>query len=308
MSDRSSLPPRANVGSIFHVSDGAETPRAGLAASLRQQRHVLPPRLVHVVGSVHWTIWRYLALHQLLGHHPGVPKATTAAAARRAAARARAAELREQQDEQFAPAAQRHAVVGAAGRVLRGPRLERSATGRSFVKSDPLRHLWMRNQRRIRDERAPVITDEHLMAAERLQRAVERTAEGVGLFRSSVTIDPVNAGTGVSVIDPMLLVGRLNGQLTERREWMAARQYLGVDLWRPIERVVLHGVDVKSWARELDWPERLALGYLVAGLDMLKRFYDVIDPKRRNGIRAVKIATGREPPVEGLACVLCGRG
>jgi hypothetical protein len=88
-----------------------------------------------------------------------VAKTNAAAAARRAAAPARAAELREQADEELAPAAQRRAVVGAAGTVLRAPRLERGADGRSFVRSNPLHHLWARSQKRVDNDRAPLISD-----------------------------------------------------------------------------------------------------------------------------------------------------
>jgi hypothetical protein len=248
------------------------------------------------------TAWNGLPRRECFVTIGCVSKTNVAAAARRAAARARAAELRDQADEELAPAAQRRAVVGAGGTVVRAPRLERGADGRSFVRSNPLHHLWARSQKRVDNDRVPLISDAHLRAAERLQRTVERTAEVVGLFRSSVTLEPVGTRTGATIVDPLRTVRLLNGQLAERVEWLAARKFLGDELWRPIARIVLDGVDVAVFAAEMDWREPLALGYLIAGLDQLVRFYTAIEPERRkSGFRTAEMVL---PAV--AICAHCG--
>ena len=143
----------------------------------------------------------------------------------------------------------------------------------------------------MREERPPLVSDQHLAAAERLRQTFEATAEGVGLFGSSVTWTRINLPVA-GAANPLAMVGRLTSQLAERREWLSARSYLG-PLWPALETVVLGGSDVKFLAMQRDWSEPMALGYLIAALDKLVVFYATTDagpPVGRTGIRAAAIS------------------
>lgn len=197
----------------------------------------------------------------------------------RAQRRAAAAELRDQREEFIAPAAQRKPVLDANGDIIRGPLVERAGgTAGFFVRSNPLRALWVRSQTRAAKlDRATLITDAHLACAERLLRAWIETADGITVSPAPFMAEHINAGgSGGS-----LTAGAVILQIAQAEEWRAARSFLGNDLWRPIHHVVLIGIPVKTWAISLQWDEKFAMGYLVCSLDRLVAFYDERMPNRR---------------------------
>ena len=209
-------------------------------------------------------------------------------ATRKAEARAKlrrakevAAALREQREEDLAPAASRHAVVNADGEVLREARVVRSGT--TFVRSSPLRHMLARGSKRSDRGELAIIQLEHVLAAERLMIAWDLCSEGIGLGKSDYD-SMIGGGRTALLAQPGHAA--LVSQLRHRAELEGAATWLG-SLWPVVRDVALRGVDVSAWAASVGMDRKAAPGYLRAGLERLCAFWKETEITTSGKIRTI---------------------
>lgn len=188
-------------------------------------------------------------------------------------------EWQEQQDETIAPAAQREDVV-AAGGVVRAARVERD--GVTFVRSSPIARMFRRGQAK---GEAATVRQAHLEACERLQRAWEDGAQGIGSVPSLMGERTAQMPQTGYLSDQR--IASITFQTNARDECIAAIEFLGA-LWPVVRRVVLDGADLAIWAHEMKQTPDRAAGYLQAALDRLVEFYQRRDRDRRGVMRQVR--------------------
>lgn len=212
-----------------------------------------------------------------------------AAAARRAAEReqrvaaaAEAARAAEERAETIAPAVQRRAVRDAKGHVLRGARLE--PDGAAFRVSNSVRTLYLNGQER---GSSALVRHEHVIAAERLARSWEDGGRGVSMAASRWGESSERISSSGSMSEAVLRsIGYQNAQ---RDEFNAVRAAMGT-AWPVLLDIVLQGLSVNAWAEREGMERKIAVGYLVAGLDRLADFYAATEQRKRQPrMRAVGV-------------------
>lgn len=131
-------------------------------------------------------------------------------------------------------------------------------------------------------KRQPRITDQHVKASARLQGDFRLIEGGIGpsvadlLDRSISAHSPGGGGPDAAVL----------AQIHAHDRVARALAYIG-DAEDVIMHVVLLNIDVSAWARARGWDRKMAVGYLIGGLDRLAEFY-------AGGKRVAKVFRGRE--------------
>lgn len=243
----------------------------------------------------------------------------TRAADLRRAARAEAARRQEERDEAVAPAAQRNAVLGGAGAVLRdpngaviaempdgtvlraalrgpggslmreaGPGVLRAARvqrdGVAFIRSNPLRSMAEAINRAAKDGTKCAFTANHFAAASRLIVTWDLVGEGVGLGASDW--GSIRGARGTAPTTPAGHSALL-AQVERRREIDVVMLAMGAAMWAAIRDMVLSGMSPTAWAAKVGMHHSEATGYLRAALDRLVEAYGAQEPERRAKIRTV---------------------
>jgi hypothetical protein len=246
----------------------------------------------------------------------------TRAADLRRAARAEAARRQEERDEAVAPAAQRQAVLGGSGAVLRDPngaviaempdgtmlrealrgpngavmretgagvlraaRVQRD--GVAFIRVSPLAWMAANIERAERDGTEASFSRDHIAAARRLVMAWDEVGDGVGLGASDW--GSLRGSRGTAPTEP---AGHssLVAQVAHRMEIEAAREWLGA-LWPCLSDIALRGMSPAAWSAKVGLNRQVGAGYLRAALDRLAEFYRAREkqPERKVRMRAVVV-------------------
>lgn len=178
-----------------------------------------------------------------------------------------AARLLEMADEELAPAAQRQAVLGPSGVVLREAIVEReerrdpddmnpnrraAKTVSGFRRRDTLRHIAFTNAS---------VTDEHLDAAERLAIDWELAAGGGG----GDSFTGVRVDISAISADPPIVA------MTRFRKAVQAVGQIGCSVLLP---VVLENVTITALGERMRLRRQTISKRLVDALDTLVKYYD----------------------------------
>jgi hypothetical protein len=196
-----------------------------------------------------------------------------AAERRRAETKAKA-EREEARAEQLAPQAQRMAVLGRDGKVLRGPRVEQQ--GITMVRSNPVKRLAARS----RHKDFPTLGETHVIAADRLITAWE---ECHGSPVQCTNYSERSSGRGTPGDVSSATIAAANEYVRARDEILRIQARLGA-LWPVVHAVVICNIDPSAWGDAQGMNPDRAIGYTMAALDLLVRCYEPREERPRGQI------------------------